>query len=83
MSREDLERFRDLVTEDQSLRGPLRAARDLESLIELSVDLGRRNGYNFTAEEVREFMAEIERTAQRSLTYPIDTDEQLAQVASY
>jgi hypothetical protein len=55
----------------------------LESLVQLSVDLGRRNGYNFTPEEVREFMAEIERTAQRSLTYPIDTDEELAQVRSY
>ncbi len=83
MSREDLERFRDRVTEDQSLRGPLRAARDLESLIELSVDLGRRNGYNFTPEEVREFMTEIEKTDQRSLTYPLDTDEQLAPVSLY
>ncbi len=83
MSRADLEQFRDLVTEDQSLREPLRAACDLESLIELSVKLGQEKGYNFTPEEVKEFMTEIEKTAHRPLTYPLDTDEQIAPVASY
>lgn len=83
MSKEDLERFRDRVTADQTLRVPLRAASDLESLIRLSVELGQANGYDFTSEEVRQFMAEIEEQAHRPLTYPLEMDEEIAQAASY
>jgi predicted ribosomally synthesized peptide with nif11-like leader len=54
MSRRNLERFCQLVRENQALQDQLQAVPDLQSLIDQSVQLGRDNGYDFTAEEVRQ-----------------------------
>jgi predicted ribosomally synthesized peptide with nif11-like leader len=54
MSRENLERFCQLVRDNQALQDQLQAIPDLQSLIDQSVQLGRDNGYDFTPEEVRQ-----------------------------
>jgi predicted ribosomally synthesized peptide with nif11-like leader len=54
MSLESLEQFRQRFLEDQALQSQLQEASDLGNLVDLAVRLGRENGYDFTAEEVRQ-----------------------------
>lgn len=69
MSQENLERFCQLVRENQALQDQLQAIPDLQSLIDQSVQLGRDNGYDFTPEEVRQ-QIEADRGNQE-INFPI------------
>lgn len=53
-----LEDFIQLVLEDQALQDKLQACPDEESVIRVAVQLGEENGYDFTAEEVRQKIEE-------------------------
>jgi hypothetical protein len=60
-TREDLERFVQLVLADRDLLERFRATADLESFAVLAVRLGRERGCDFTAEEVRRAVRERRR----------------------
>ena len=65
-----LEQFMQLVMEDQTVQERVREATDQESLIRLAVELGQENGYDFTAEEVRQQIEE--EWGQQEISYPLD-----------
>jgi Aspartyl/Asparaginyl beta-hydroxylase/Nif11 domain len=52
----DLERFRQAVLDDPKLQHRLRATRDRESFIRLTVAVGHEGGYRFTEADVEEAM---------------------------
>ncbi len=62
MSRENLERFLQVVLETPALQEQIVSAPDQDSVVRLAVQLGEENGYSFTTEEVAE---EIQRYAQQ------------------
>ncbi|HEY9608788.1 Nif11-like leader peptide family natural product precursor [Allocoleopsis sp.] len=62
MSRENLERFLQVVLETPALQEQIVSAPDQDSVVRLAVQLGEENGYSFTTEEVVE---EIQRYAQQ------------------
>lgn len=66
MSRESLEQFYQQVLQEPSLQEPLRTALDRDSLVRLAVELGERNGYSFTAEEVEAAIAEVRQQPELS-----------------
>lgn len=70
MSLENLERFRQLVMEDEALQARLQASPDLESLVSTTVQLGADNGYDFTADEVRQKIEE--EWGQREISFPLE-----------
>ena len=51
-----LERFRELVLEDERLLERLRQTGNLESFVALSVELGQAHGCVFSPEEMRELV---------------------------
>lgn len=61
-SRENLERFRQIVLEDDRLLERLRQTGDLESFVALLVELGLEHGCPFTPEHVREAVQAQRRT---------------------
>jgi hypothetical protein len=60
-TRENLNRFRQLVLEDDKLLERLRATGDLESFVALTVQLGGEHGYALTPEQVRAAVQEQRR----------------------
>jgi len=60
-SRQNLERFRELVLEDAALHDQLRAAADVETFVTLVVQVGRERGCAFTADSVRAALQEQHR----------------------
>lgn len=60
-SRQNLERFRELVLNDASLHDELRATPDLEAFVARAVELGRERGCEFTTETVRAAVQEARR----------------------
>ncbi|MFP2927568.1 Nif11-like leader peptide family natural product precursor [Pyxidicoccus sp. 3LG] len=64
MPREDFERFRQLVLEDEALQTALGATVDTPTFIALAQKLGAERGCHFTAEDVQEAMREARRAAR-------------------
>ena len=62
MSEESFEQFREFVFADVALQEQLRAAKDEESFIALTVRLGAERGYSFTTEDVTAALREARRT---------------------
>lgn len=60
-SREELERFRQVVLEDDQLLEQLRQTADQESFAALAVQLGWQRGCAFSAEHVRAALQEARR----------------------
>ena len=52
MSQESFDRFRELVLENPALQETLRGAPDQETFLTLVLQLGREQGYQFSAETV-------------------------------
>lgn len=70
MSRENLERFRQLIADNPRLQEQLQEAPDQDSIVRLAVELGAENGCDFTPEEVIEV---IEReSGEQQIIYPIE-----------
>lgn len=71
MSRESLNAFAEFVhlPENQTIEEELHAIPTQESFVERSVELGNRYGYEFTMEEMRSWLYEIEESVG-DLTYP-------------
>lgn len=60
-SRQNLERFREIVVADQQLFTQLRGTADLENFVALAVQLGAERGCRFTPETVRAAIQERRR----------------------
>lgn len=54
MSRENLERFQEIILNNTVLQERLKATPDKDSFVRLACQMGEESGYNFTAEEVEE-----------------------------
>ncbi len=59
--RRELDRFCELVLENESLHDQLRATADLESFVALAVELGRQHGCAFAPAEIQELLREKRR----------------------
>lgn len=70
MSLENLERFRQLVMEDEALQARLQESPDMESLVRTAVQLGADNGCDFTTDEVRQKIEE--EWGQREISFPLE-----------
>jgi len=62
MSSEDLERFRQLVLEDEALQRALEATVETPAFIALARRLGAERGCHFTAEDVQDALRAARRT---------------------
>ena len=69
MSLESLEQFYQRVLEDQALQEQFQSCPDEESVIRVAVQLGEENGYDFTAEEVRQRIEEARQ--QQEVNFPL------------
>jgi hypothetical protein len=59
--RRELDRFCQLVLENERLHDQLCATADLESFVALAVELARQHGCNFTAAQIHELLKEKRR----------------------
>lgn len=73
MSRDSLEQFRQRIIETPALQEQLLGVPDQGSVVKLLVQLGKENGYSFTADEVTEAIGEIRQ--QQELKFPLDRVE--------
>lgn len=71
MSLESLEQFYQRVLEDQALQEQFQACPDAESVIRVAVQLGEENGYDFTAEEVRQRIEQARQ--QQEVRFPLQS----------
>jgi hypothetical protein len=53
---QQVEQFHQLVLQNHSLRSQLKAAGDLTSLVQMTVQLGKAHGYSFTPQEVERYI---------------------------
>jgi hypothetical protein len=60
-SRENLQRFRRLALQNDELLGRLRLTEDVDSFVELMVQLGREHNCRFTVEQVHGALQEQRR----------------------
>jgi predicted ribosomally synthesized peptide with nif11-like leader len=59
MSRANVEGFYRFVEGNEQIQSQLKAAGDKDKFLELAVQLGQQNGYNFNAETVEEYLASL------------------------
>lgn len=74
--------YQEVVSNDSAVQERLKAATDLSSLAQLSVELGAEKGYNFTAEEVEAVLNQEIATAKSQMSTGEElSEEQLEAVA--
>jgi predicted ribosomally synthesized peptide with nif11-like leader len=66
MSKENLERFYELVRNDATLQKQLANATDADQFADLAVRLGAQSGFAFTADDVRSSIEPVARTGDLS-----------------
>lgn len=57
MSIENIQQFYQVVLQDSALQQQFQSAPDEQSLVNLAVELGQKQGYSFTSEEVSQVLA--------------------------
>ena len=72
MSKENVQKFYEVVQNDPELQAQFKTVSDADSFVQLAVKLAAAHGYEFTPEEAKEAIEEGETEL---------TDEQLTQLA--